>query len=788
MRLADDERAAAVQVGAVVLLAFVVVALSLYQAQVVPEQNEQVEVDHNREVQDRLVAVRSAIVTAGTTGGSPSVTLPLGTSYPDRTVFANPPAPTGTVRTVGTTNPAVNVSLTNVAAEGEAGDFWNGSHNVSTGGLVFRPHYNQYRDAPVTVFEHGVVFNLRANGSAALTGQPLVEGDTLTLLTLNGTVGRTGSRALSLDVAPVSVATRTITVSNDDPGPINVTLHTSVSRSTWRRVLEPEFVANGGNVSAPLGYVSNPDGLNRVTISLVPGEYELRLARVAVGSDGGASTGEDAAYLVPVGQRNRTVDGGETVELTVEARDRFNNPVSGETVAFHAGAGTLDRGRVESDGDGRATVTYTAPSAPGTYRVNATVDGGGTAAENVTYRIEVSSGGGGGGGSYTTQWVDPSGQAGVTCSEAPPRGTCTVDAGDTLFAEVPLTMSTRPTADGADVRYAVSNQSVFTLDPDAGVTDSSGQNSTTLSITGTNEGVANAYVDSGASGDVLNVTVANVKDTITGRTIDNGSGYDSGVEFSFRNSLSRDLTLTDVRVEPQNPVIDALSDPSASSSGEFNVEFYVVTGTTTYSYDWGNGRSLPFVFDFSESDNDDLTDVNVVVQPGNNATFTLYEFRDGGTPYNMTGETVNLTLYFADGTTKSVTLQVESGDEGGGGSPPSVDTFAVTDESTCSKVKGNGNCHKNAVTDYAQYSLDWSVSDPDGDLQSVTVYVNNTDTGTTNDEYAGSSGSQSTPQYTGEYGDSFAIKIVAVDDQGNRTCEVYTGTANDSDDETRSAC
>jgi hypothetical protein len=108
------------------------------------------------------------------------------------------------------------------------------------------------------------------------------------------------------------------------------------------------------------------------------------------------------------------------------------------------------------------------------------------------------------------------------------------------------------------------------------------------------------------------------------------------------------------------------------------------------------------------------------------------------------------------------------GGGGGGGSAPNIDTFDVVDD--------------NPPT---EYNITWAVSDPDGDLDSVTVYVNDTTTGG-QQTFSGASGSETTN--FGNNNDDFEIKIVAVDTEGNEACRVVNDQADNSGSESSTTC
>ena len=102
MQFGDDERAAAIQVGAVLLFGILIISMAMYQATVVPDQNEGVEFNHNQEVQGQMQDLRNTVVSVPGGGGGGSVTVELGTRYPSRSLLVNPGPAYGSLRTVGT--------------------------------------------------------------------------------------------------------------------------------------------------------------------------------------------------------------------------------------------------------------------------------------------------------------------------------------------------------------------------------------------------------------------------------------------------------------------------------------------------------------------------------------------------------------------------------------------------------------------------------------------------------------------------------------------------------------
>lgn len=110
------------------------------------------------------------------------------------------------------------------------------------------------------------------------------------------------------------------------------------------------------------------------------------------------------------------------------------------------------------------------------------------------------------------------------------------------------------------------------------------------------------------------------------------------------------------------------------------------------------------------------------------------------------------------------------GGGGGSGTPPSIDTFDVEDRS-----KTNGGNQK------AWYRLSWSVSDPENDVQQVTIRVYND--GSLVQTYAGvgANGNNFDYEASGEDEEAHQIEIEATDTNSNTVCVNRDGIADDDD-------
>ena len=415
MTLRGDDRAVAVQIGAVILLGFLVVSLSVYQATVVPNENQQVEFQHSQRVQSDMLEVRNAILGTAATGSAAPATVELGTRYPARAVAVNPAPPSGTLSTsslgqVSIRNAAADDATTTEPDYPETADFWDGTtHNYTTKSLEYRPSYANYDNAPTTVYENGLVYNRFRSGTVTRGGQSVVAGTRISLVALSGNLSQGGASSLLVDPQPVSVSTRTISVTNDAAGEnVSVVVPSELSANEWRNLLNETGDYDPAADSSNGAYVYRvADRTAGVELYFEAGAtYQLKLSKVGIGQGVGDT---EPAYLTSVEDLIEDPFVDRTYPFVVESRDKYNNPVANQTAA------AAERGSVP-DGTGlepgQYRYQYDAPGSAGADTVNVTYLTGsgdpvydtrdpsfdGDLVENVQYGVSVQSGGGGGGG------------------------------------------------------------------------------------------------------------------------------------------------------------------------------------------------------------------------------------------------------------------------------------------------------------------------------------------------------------------------------------------------------
>ena len=414
MTLRGDDRAVAVQIGAVILLGFIVVSLSLYQATVVPNENQQVEFQHNQRVQSDMLEVRNAILGTAATGSAAPATVELGTRYPARVVAVNPAPPSGTLSTsslgqISVRNATADDADTTTEDYPETADFWNGTtHNYTTKSLEYRPSYANYDNAPTTVYENGLVYNRFRGGNVTRSGQPVVTGTRISLVALSGNLSQGGASSLLVDPQPVSVSTRTISVTNDAAGEnVSVVVPSELSANEWRNLLNETGDYDPAADSSNGAYVYRvADRTAGVELYFEAGAtYQLKLSKVGVGQGVGDT---DPAYLTSAEDLIEDPFVDRTYPFVVEVRDRYNNPVSKRVNASVDPGTVLEPGRyryqysASSVGRDWVNVTYVQGSGESVYQTGSQ-DFNGELRENVQYDVNVQAGGGGSGNNGNTQ-------------------------------------------------------------------------------------------------------------------------------------------------------------------------------------------------------------------------------------------------------------------------------------------------------------------------------------------------------------------------------------------------
>lgn len=343
--LAADRRAVTPLVGFILLFGILVAAFVLYQTQVVPIQNEEVEFVQSQESIDDMDQLRAAVMGSAVTDRGPSrtaVQVRLGTQYPPRLIAVNPPRHEGQL---GTSEGTLNITGATVTDPDEfTGDPDSTLLTDHETRLVsYRPSFTEYDGAPVTYLEHSLLFNQHpapSEENLTVTNQTVVDSTNglLDLVVLDGSLEEQGLRT-SVDVTGLDGPSATVPVEATADEEFTITFSTN-SPAVW----ESNQTIGSTFDSGETGARAERTGTDEVTITVddTHDDWELRMTRV--GLEGGERT-DEFSEVSPVGvdvagpdidvdQDDETVSEGETVDISGEVSalddgttDRTGTPI-----------------------------------------------------------------------------------------------------------------------------------------------------------------------------------------------------------------------------------------------------------------------------------------------------------------------------------------------------------------------------------------------------------------------------------------------------------------------------
>lgn len=281
----DDDRAVSTVIGAVIIFGFLIVTLSVYQAQAVPQQNAETEFQHSQEVRNDLVELRAGILQAGSIDQPQYQTVRLGTTYSTRVFTINPPAPAGIIRTSEPYPITIAYESNGTVIE-----------TIPTRFIEYQPGYNELDRSP-TWYDASVLY-LDANqgdGIVVIEDQALVDDGKVQITALQNEFRRSGIRRVTLELRPSESVT-----SNIPNADLTVTVPTRLSDDEYWS--DTDIPSNEYSITND----ANDDGVYNLTLETTASNLTVDTvgvqeapenptqndaARVG-GSTGGGSTGQ----------------------------------------------------------------------------------------------------------------------------------------------------------------------------------------------------------------------------------------------------------------------------------------------------------------------------------------------------------------------------------------------------------------------------------------------------------------------------------------------------------------
>jgi hypothetical protein len=706
MELVGDERAQSIQIGAVLLFAVLIIAFSSYQAFVIPEQNREVEFNHFVSAQGDVENLRNGVITAGQEGRAVPTEVRLGTNYPARLVATQSQRSSGTirVRTLGD-------SSNELALEGTDASMTDvcGLDSVTTGSAVYTPSYNYLQSVGNISYDSTVVYtNGQNSGRSLQTDQQIVQGTTIHLYPLTGTVDRGGGGTASLTMYGNN------TGSTSESGSFSLVLPTRLSATAW----ETELLDGQDHVTS----VESISGRQAVRINFDDANYDIRCSPVSPqgppNNDPITTAPEDSGNVGPavtsldIDQTNVVQGTTFDLEATISDSDRggrdiieaewFSNrsvpggsagsgfalsPTDGEfdqstegvqnlsidttgwTVGVHeisvrgrdsgplwgpvsTTTVTITEERLTYNGDAVAVDGADSPSndAPGgvEFSVANTFDNPATI-ESITLNLANSNinelddqvGGNDEPGRVEFYVGSPPEEAysewGTSGGDQEALALATGDNTLTLGSAGDTNTGGPVTVQSGDAATVYLYEFYESSDPNDYTTNDN------INMSGEDIEVTVAYtVDGTDRSDTFTVTPeyqppesGSVELDTTSITTTGGS--DGTIEFDLENTGQNDATITAI-------TLDSVSVGSFSYASDF----------TTGTFSGGGGN----LFDFLSEDETEQLDTDATIGAESTETFSLGVFRNGGgNARDMSGETVQITLTFGDGSTETYTLE-----------------------------------------------------------------------------------------------------------------------------------
>lgn len=344
-RIFADTRGVSQVIGAVLLFGAVIIAFSTYQAFAIPAQNEVTEFDHSTLVEQDLLTARNEILNTKQTGTDGYAVVQLGTTYRNRIVGVNPPAPTGSLFTEAPGQIQV------LDANGNDVDVCPAGTHRGNQRLVYQPNYNVFAGPDSYHVENTVLYKeygrrgTTAQRQQPVTGQKLILGERVNLVPILTNVSTTRVGGFSFEPRAGRLTETLLT------GP-TVRVGTNLSETTWETLLRGEVDDVEANVQvlAPDPSLGHDPGEYNGTLEVtLPDDTEFTVACGPVAINAKPSTGDrqsDIEAINPAAPGDIKLEdiqdgpGGDTVELMFNnTADRRTNFTRGRINFYEAQGG-----------------------------------------------------------------------------------------------------------------------------------------------------------------------------------------------------------------------------------------------------------------------------------------------------------------------------------------------------------------------------------------------------------------------------------------------------------------
>lgn len=370
--VSHSDRGVTTVVGFVLMFALLVSTFAMYQSDVVPHQNAEIEHAYSESLDGEMADLQSAARRVSSKGSPASSTVQGGPEYPARALGVNGPAPAARLATTD------RYTVTLEGLETADGRYWNGSErSFQTRLLAFEPRYNFADREEAYYLENGVGVRLTDGGEyTSAVGGEVLEGNRLELVLLEGSVDEQ-KRVHDVTFRPVSTSTdyhEVNTTTSPDGDPPAVRVPTVRSADSWDDLADDS--SRIADVSLYCAGTDQPksncpdERVGHAEIVFETGEnVTMRITKLSL--DAAEST--DPEYVTTEAATQKGLTTHRTHEITVTVRDRYGNPTSGEVELHGGGSGTLRPGTTVYADGGTARFVYE-PKVGAVANVKARID------------------------------------------------------------------------------------------------------------------------------------------------------------------------------------------------------------------------------------------------------------------------------------------------------------------------------------------------------------------------------------------------------------------------------
>lgn len=370
-----------VVIGSVLMFGILIVAFSIYQASVIPQQNAEVEYQHYTEFRSDMIAFDTTVDQTKSLNTA-STTMTVSKSYPTRLIAVNPP-PFRTRISIGDNNPTT-ISNFSVDSSGNEVDYWNqqGQLSIPNSTVTATPNYNLYQNSNPLLYENQVTYiETEDLEPVLLSSESPVDNQTIDLQGYTGELSPVSSAQQQITVKQVSGSRDVLYISGDGSGdPIQIQMNTQIPEITWRKILD---VSNNPNIES-VDYDQSSDTL---TIELDPSQtYIVEAYLSATNPSDSIESASQPTYIQTVS--SDTVASGENIPLSVH--DQLGNTVSGAVVTVSddpQNCITFNEKRTNTNGE----VSFTCQTNQNTT-VTFQINNGNESYETVTVNVSANNG------------------------------------------------------------------------------------------------------------------------------------------------------------------------------------------------------------------------------------------------------------------------------------------------------------------------------------------------------------------------------------------------------------